>query len=189
MWTIDLFPDLPLILFLTNMKFLVPHSFLFGHLITIAKIHIKNKIPADSHGQYVPLWLAREYPEVMKAGAVYIDAWPIAMPLLAVFHPEMMAQFTQENSQVKHWQLRKMNMPFSGCTDLVCSEGEWWKAARNMYNPGFSTKNLISMVPDFVEEALVFRERLRNTSEKGEVVKLMKFTVGLSVDVIGRAVL
>lgn len=114
--------------------------------------------PFDTNGQYVPLLLAKEYPDVCDCGLVYVDTWPIGPPILAVFHPEMMAQFTQETSMPKHELLLRQFMPFSNGMDLVSSEGQDWKRWRSIFNPGFSAKNLISFVPAILEEAQVFKD-------------------------------
>lgn len=168
---------------------MLPHSFLFGHLLVFAKVAIKRKLPRDLHGAYTPLWLALEYPEIAKTGLVYMDPWPIAPPTLAVFDPDMMTQFTAENSQLKHPNVNREFLPFAGGTDLVTSDGLIWKTARLMFNPGFAIKNLMSLVPGFVEEAVRFREVLGKMADKGDVVPLEKATTNVTVDIIGRAVL
>jgi cytochrome P450 len=167
----------------------MPHSFLFGHLVVLAKVAIKYKMPQEGHGQNVPLLLAREYPEIMKAGIVYMDVWPISVPMVSVFHPDMMAQFTQDNNQLKHPQMGFEFKPFTNNTDLVTTDGQAWKTGRAIFNPGFSSRNLLSLIPAFVEEAMVFRDHLKKFSEKGEVIKLVDFTTNLTVDIIGRATL
>lgn len=148
-----------------------------------------NKMPRDAAGQIVPLLLAKHYPEIMNAGCVYMDVWPISQPTLAVFHPEMMAQFTQDRSMPKHPNMQIEFMPFTGATDLACSEGKEWKTGRAIFNPGFSARNLLSLIPAFVEEALVFRDYLRKAADHGGVVRLETATTNLTVDIIGRAVL
>lgn len=118
-----------------------------------------------------------------------MDVWPASAPVLVVFHPEMMAQFTQDQSQLKHpWELLEFK-PFTGNQDLVTTEGREWKTYRAIFNPGFSARNLLSLIPSFVEEALVFRRRLGEAAAKGDVITLEKYTTDLTVDIIGRAVL
>ncbi|OTA91288.1 hypothetical protein M434DRAFT_76457 [Hypoxylon sp. CO27-5] len=169
---------------------IMPHSFLFGHLITIAKLHIKYKIPRDANGHWVFHHLKREYPELTSKGLIYMDPWPVGYPMIAVYHPDMMAQFTQENSLPKFWAMPQVEFkPFTGGEDLVNIDGPEWKKGRSMFNPGFSAKNLLSLVPDMIEEVLVFRERLRKTAASGEVVKFEDYTTDITVDIIGRAVL
>ncbi|KAK8097727.1 cytochrome P450 [Apiospora kogelbergensis] len=125
----------------------------------------------------------------MDAGALYMDVWPMSPPLLAVFRPDMMAQFTQDQSQPKHDNMKQEMKPFTGAADLATLEGQEWKTARSIFNPGFSLKNLLSLVPAFVEEVLVFRERLGKVADNGETVKMETYTTDLTVDIICRAVL
>ncbi|KAK9416903.1 hypothetical protein SUNI508_09375 [Seiridium unicorne] len=175
--------------FKTPGVFAIPHSFLFGHFPVIIKIAIKHKMPKDAHGQIMPLLLAQEYPEALKAGCVYMDVWPVGPPMLAVFHPDMMAQFTQERNQLKHPNMHAEFMPFTGSKDLACSEGMEWKTNRAIFNPGFSARNLLSLIPGFIEEAMVFRDHLKEFADKGNVINLEHATTNLTVDIIARAVL
>ena len=167
---------------------MLPHSFILGHLGTIAKIAMQY--PREMHGQSVPLAILKRHPEYLERGAIYMDVWPVGYPMLAVFDPDMMAQFTQDQSQLKHPGLRAEMGPFTGAKDLVSTEGQEWKMWRSIFNPGFSAKNLQSLVPHFLEEALVFRDTLRKFATSGEVIpKLEEHTTAATVDMIGRAVL
>ncbi|KAI1467504.1 cytochrome P450 [Daldinia caldariorum] len=131
-----------------------------------------------------------EYPEIAGQGLVYMDVWPIGYPIIAVYNPNMMAQFIQENSLPKYWAMPQVEFKyFTGGEDLVNLDGPEWKKARSMFNPGFSAKNLLSLVPDMMEEVLVFRERLRKAAASAEVIKLTNYTTDLTVDIVGRAVL
>ncbi|KAI1650323.1 cytochrome P450 [Daldinia loculata] len=136
------------------------------------------------------LYIKQEYPEIANQGIVYMDVWPIGYPMLAVYHPNMMAQFIQENSLPKFWAMPQVEFKgFTGGQDLVNLDGLEWKKARGLFNPGFSTKNLLSLVPDMIEEVLIFRERLRKVAATGEVIKLEDYTTNITVDIVGRAVL
>jgi cytochrome P450 len=147
------------------------------------------KYPRYTAGQYVPLFLAREHPEIMSSGAAYLDMWPISPPMLAVYHPDIMAQFSQEKSLPKHDLMRKEFYPFTQCNGLVNQEGQDWKTWRSIFNPGFSAKNVLSMVPAMLEEVLVFREWLKRAAASGETIKLEDQAKRVTIDVIGRAVL
>lgn len=119
-----------------------------------------------------------------------MDPWPIGYPLIAVYDPGMMAQFTQENSLPKFWALGKVE--FGDVTegeDLLNLDGQEWKTARSIFNPGFSARNLLSLVPNMMEEVLIFRERLRRAAISGQVVRLEDYTTDIAVDIIGYAVL
>jgi Cytochrome P450 len=167
---------------------MLPHSFVFGHLIHAAKIAMKY--PPDTSKLTVPLLLVRENPELFKDGIMLFDTWPITKePNLTVFHPDMMAQFTQETSLPKHYMMQAEFYPFSQLNDLVNQEGQVWKTWRSIFNPGFSSKNLLSLVPMMLEEILVFREWLKKVATTEEVIKLEDQARRVTIDVMGRAVL
>jgi cytochrome P450 len=165
----------------------MPHSFLFGHLITVGKL--MSKYPSNLHGQCLPIILQEFFPEICARGLVYVDVWPISPPMLAVFHPDMMSQYTVEHSLPKHEHLHHELQPFTQCLDLVSSEGRLWKTWRSIFNPGFSAKNLIQLVPDMVEEIEVFREGLRAAAIHGTTIKMAQMAEKLTIDIIGRTVL
>ncbi|KAL1884101.1 hypothetical protein Daus18300_000212 [Diaporthe australafricana] len=100
-----------------------------------------------------------------------------------------MAQFTQDNSRPKHRQMREEFHILSGCNDLVNQEGQAWKTWRSVFNPGFSAKNLMSLVPAFLEEIQVFRDWLGDVAENGQVVQLEPKAMRATADIIGRATL
>jgi cytochrome P450 len=166
---------------------MLPHSFLFGHLITIGK-HMA-KYPSNLHGQCLPNVLQQFFPDICARGLVYLDIWPISPPMLAVFHPDIMSQFTVAESLPKHEHLHNELDPFTQCLDLVSSEGQLWKTWRAIFNPGFSAKNLIRLVPDMVEEVDIFRDWLREAATSGEKITLAEKSEKLTVDIIGRTVL
>ncbi|KAJ0124859.1 hypothetical protein J7T55_006202 [Diaporthe amygdali] len=166
---------------------ILPHSFWLGHLEIIAKI--QAKYPTDLHQQCMPLLLAKEYPEVAEQAVLYLDVWPFSHPMLAVFHPDIMAQFTQDNSRPKHSQMREEFHILSGCNDLVNQEGQVWKTWRSIFNPGFSVKNLMSLIPAFLEEIQVFRDWLGDVAESGQIVQLEPKAMRATADIIGRAAL
>ncbi|KAH8778644.1 cytochrome P450 [Diaporthe sp. PMI_573] len=166
---------------------MIPHSFWFGHLEIMGKI--QAKYPTDLHPQCMPLLLAQEYPEIAEQAVLYLDTWPFSHPMLAVFHPDMMAQFTQDNSRPKHTQMREEFHILSGCNDLVNQEGQVWKMWRSIFNPGFSVKNLMSLVPAFLEEIQVFRDWLNEIADSGQVVQLEAKAMRATGDIIGRATL
>ncbi|KAH8897352.1 cytochrome P450 [Thozetella sp. PMI_491] len=169
---------------------ILPHSFILGHILVFAKVAIKYKTPRDAAGFWQFHFLQKEYPELASAGLFYIDTWPIAYPMIVVFNPDMLNQFTQVQSQPKWWNGNQNNFKhFTGGRDLVTLDGQEWKMARAAFNPGFSAANLLSIIPQLLEEALVFRERLQSLAATGEVVTFENYTIGLTVDMIGRVVL
>lgn len=120
---------------------------------------------------------------------LYIDLWPFSYPIMTVLHPNMIAQFTQDVSLPKHPVMKTEFMPFSGCKDLLNLSGQEWKTWRSRFNSGFSTKNLMVLVPSFVEEIDVFRDWLGEVAKTGEIVALDTQAMALTTDTIGRATL
>lgn len=146
-------------------------------------------MPEHASSMYVPLLLARQYPDMFKDGVIYLDNWPFAPPMCAVFHPDMMAQFTQDESRPKHPMMHREFHPFTGLQDLVTMEGQTWKMWRSIFNPGFSSRNLLSFVPEIIEEINVFKEWLRETAKRGDAPRFEEPTMKLAIDVIGRVAL
>jgi cytochrome P450 len=147
------------------------------------------KYPRDIHGQCLPIVLEKEYPDIYARGLVYVDVWPISRPMLAVYHPDMMNQFTVERSMLKDEQLHIELQFLTQCLDIISLEGQLWKTWRSIFNPGFSARNLIQLVPDMMEEVEVFREGLRVAATQGTMFKMVERAEKLTVDVIGRTVL
>ncbi|KAI1209514.1 cytochrome P450 [Annulohypoxylon truncatum] len=169
---------------------ILPHSFIFGHLVTIARASMKYGIPRDAHGHWTFYHLKREYPDILNKGIMYMDVWPIGYPMIAVYHPDLMAQFIQENSLPKYWAMGQVEFKaFTEGEDLLNLDGPEWKKARSIFNPGFSARNLLSLVPNMIEEVLVFRERLRKAVLSDQVVRLEDYTTDIAVDIVGCAVL
>ncbi|VTO83331.1 unnamed protein product [Fusarium graminearum] len=170
-----------------NLPTLPGHSWLLGNLIAVGKIMVAY--PADVHGQLMPDFLAREYPDIAEFGVCYIDLWPVSWPMMATFHPEIAAQFTQETSRPKHEIIRGQFRPLTGLKDLVLAEGSFWKKWRTTFNPGFSTQNISALVPKFIEEASTWKKHLQQVAKEDRVVRLEDSVMKATCDIIGRSVL
>lgn len=150
---------------------------------------VAMKWPDDMATSLVPYLISQEHPEISKHGFFYLDFWPVANQMLVVSHPDMMAQFCQDPSLPKHSQMPFEFGPFSHGIDLVTSNGQLWKTWRSIFSPGFSSKNIQSYIPAMLEEYGVFRSKLEAVAATGEVVNMDRFTMTLTVDIIGHAVL
>lgn len=163
----------------------MPHSFIFGHLPIMAKV--MSKYPPGAASQYMFPALLELYPELADQGGLYVDVWPIFPPMIVVFDPDMISQFTQDRSLPKHEHLRHQFRPFTQCLDVVSQEGQEWKTWRSIFNPGFSAKNLSALMPHLLEEIDVFRQWMKTTAMSGKTVPLESQAIKLTVDLIGRA--
>ncbi len=150
---------------------------------------VTTKYPGDLHGQCLPYFLLKEYPELEVPGVMYLDVWPIGEPMLAVFHPDMMAQSCQDTVLPKHPLMRQEFYPLTQMNDLVNQTGQVWKRWRGIFNPGFSNKNILSLMPSFLEEIDVFVDWLKGAARSGKVVRLEDQAMKTTIDIIGRATL
>lgn len=148
-----------------------------------------TKYPRDTAGQIIPILLANEYPELEAQGLICMDAWPITNPMLAVFQPDMIAQFCQSPSMPKSDLLESIFKNFTGCQDLLCSEGDQWKRWRSIFNPGFSSKNILSFIPALIEEIEVFKDNLLKSTGSDIFFPLITPATKATFDIIGRVVL
>lgn len=79
--------------------------------------------------------------------------------------------------------------PIAGEYDLISMEGPLWKKWRGVFNPGFGAAYLTNLIPDIIEEALVFCEILKERAALGAIFQLKPLTDNFTVDVIGKLVL
>ena len=102
----------------------------------------------------------------------YIDLWPIADPFLAVFEPDLAAQFTTDYSTPKFGAYLDFMVPLAGHGDMVSSSGPHWRKWRSIFNPGFAGGHLMTLVPGIVDQVAIFAERLSELSSKQEPFRL-----------------
>jgi cytochrome P450 len=102
----------------------------------------------------------------------YIDLWPIADPFLAVFEPDLAAQFTTDYSTPKFGAYLDFMVPLAGHGDMVSSSGPHWKKWRSIFNPGFAGGHLMTLVPGIVDQVAIFVEKLEELSGKQEPFRL-----------------
>ncbi|KAL1852000.1 hypothetical protein Daus18300_012355 [Diaporthe australafricana] len=166
---------------------ILPHSFLLGHMMAVGKA--LATYPADFSKLGIIYALAKAYPELCECGVLYLDTWPLGEQTLAAFNPDLMAQFTQDRSFPKAAMISVELEPLTDLHDIVTMEGQEWKTWRSIFNPGFSAKNLTALLPAFLEEIQVLKERLVDIANSGKVVKMEEIIQRATVDVIFRAAL
>lgn len=109
--------------------------------------------------------------------------------MFCVFHPDIASQFTQESSPPKAPEIARELLPFTNLRDLISMEGMEWKFWRSVFNPSFSAKNLTALLPAFLEEIQVLKDRFIQAARSGEVLNMEKTVSTATVDVICRAAL
>ncbi|KAI2465975.1 cytochrome P450 4V3 [Annulohypoxylon bovei var. microspora] len=172
----------------------LPHSLLFGHLPIFADFRAAR--PPDVNIYLFHNWLAENvdkyFPGLEKLPpVVYLDLWPMAGSLAAVHDAVAASQFTQTKSLPKDHIMVDYMMPLTGNLDIVSAEGELWKTWRSRFSPGFSPRNLTALLPELIEEVLVFVNGLKGLAGKdgnwGPVLQLEEKTTNLTFDIIVRA--
>ena len=162
-----------------------PLNPVFGHLFVLASV--MSKLPKDAHQHYLPDQLRRTYPDM--GPIFYIDAWPIISLTLVVASPSTLAQITTDHTLPKFPAIRDFLFPLTNGKDIVSMDGQEWKFWRNIFNPGFSAKHLMTVVPDIVHETTVFCEVLQEHAKKRKTFPMKTLTDNLAMDVIGKVVL
>jgi cytochrome P450 len=166
---------------------MLPHSFVFGHLISLGMI--MAKYPPDTYGHLVPELVKENYPELCSQGILYVDVWPVSHAAIFVWNADMLVQLTQTQGLPKGARVAEFTHPLTEGKDLVAIDGPEWKIWRTVFNPGFSVQNLLRLVPAMVEEVEVFKSRLAEAAKTGSEVQLIELANEVTLDVIGRAAL
>ncbi len=144
------------------------------------------------------MWLIknckRYFPDLdFPPPVVYLDIWPVETPLAIVYDPVASSQFTQTPSLPKLPLATDFLVPLTSGLDIVSNEGTEWKTWRSRFNPGFSQRNLIAMLPALVEEVSIFASQLEGLAggegKWGSVFRLDEKTINLTFDIIVRAAL
>ena len=102
----------------------------------------------------------------------YVDLWPIADPFLAIFDPDLAAQCTTDYSAPKYGGMRDFMIPLAGPGDMVSASGPHWKKWRSIFNPGFASSHLMTLVPGIVDHVSVFTEKLTELASKRDPFRL-----------------
>ena len=143
-------------------------------------------LPANIHPHTLTHYLKRAYdlPDLF-----YIDTWPLGHPILAIVDPEVANHVTVQHSLPKHPALESTILPITGPGSLVALDGPEHKRWRTIFNPGFSSAHLMTLVPGIVDDCMVFKEILSKHADRQDVLSLEVAATGVTVDVIGRVVL
>ena len=109
--------------------------------------------------------------------------------MLLVLDPAAAAQVTIRSSLPKHQSTKDFVYPLLGKANLVTLEGKEWRMWRSMFNPGFASGHLMSLVSGMVADTVLFTSILADRAANGTVFKLEDAATRLTVDIIGKVVL
>ncbi|OLN89940.1 P450 monooxygenase AflN 4 [Colletotrichum chlorophyti] len=147
---------------------------------------VSSRLPADVHGHTYAYYLQKEYglPNIF-----YVDLWPIAASMCIITDPAMAAQLTQKDLLPKFQNMERYLEPMIDADNMVSLSGPAWKKLRAMFNPGFSSGHLITLVPAIVDNATTFVETLSRFADAGKTVRMEEETTKVTVDIIGKVIL
>ncbi|KAK2028326.1 vera protein [Colletotrichum zoysiae] len=176
---------------------MLPHSWITGHLGVMAEF--RKEYPGDINiGNFHP-WIINNYkkyfPEMDHCPPViHLDLWPLLKaPIMVAYNSSVAAQFTQINNLDKHQISLDFMTPLTKGKDIATLQSNEWKKWRGWFNPGFSSRNVSTMVPELIEEIQVFSKNLEERAGPngtwGPMFQLRNATTALTFDIIVRAVL
>ena len=165
-----------------------PHSFAFGHLLTIPPL--LKTVPVDlDRTLYFGELLQRDFSD---KGVLYLDVWPFSKPFMMIMNPSLATQATQANGHLaieKPPELAAWIKPLVGGPSLFDLPGKEWKPWRQLFKQGFGASQNLSLVPMMVEESAVLREKLVQKARAGKLFKLDPLIHRFVMDMMGRTVL
>lgn len=176
---------------------MLPHSWITGHLPIM--FEFRKEYPGDINiGNFHP-WIINNYQRYFPdmdhcPPVIYLDLWPVLKaPIVAAYKNTVAAQFTQTKNLDKHQISLDFMNPLTKGKDIATLQGDEWKKWRGWFNPGFSARNVSTMVPELIEEIKVFAENLRQRAGQngswGPMFQFRNMTTALTFDIIVRAVL
>jgi cytochrome P450 len=158
---------------------------LLGHL-PIAD-ECLQRFPLNSHPHHFAHYIKEKWnlPEVF-----YVDWRPAGPVWLFIADPELASQYVTTGQSLPKSRLETSFMDrFLGSNNMVSLEGPRWKSVRSMFNSGFASKNVMTLVPYIVDATLVFCDVMREKATSKENFELEEYATRLTMDVIGRVVL
>jgi cytochrome P450 len=110
---------------------------------------------------------------------------------LTVVSPKPAIEITQTNPALTSERpklLRRFLKPITGGLTIFDLDEKEWKPWRTIFNKGFHSERMYSLVPSMVEETRVFAKKLRSLTDKG-VCFLDPIALRFTIDLIGRTVM
>ena len=163
------------------------HNFLFGHLLFFKTM--MDALPKDAHYQLAFGDIFRK--RFSREGAFYIDLWPLSGLYLAVISPTAAIQATQTSgiSCERPRLLERFFKPIAGGPNLFDLIESDWRPWRAVFNKGFSTDHILSLVPAMISTTRIYCDTLQKLAKKNELFFLDPVTLRFTMDLIGKTLL
>ena len=134
--------------------------------------------------------IARE--EFQSEGLYYIDLWPASGMMIIVASPSVANQVAQTNTKIcfdRAAMLQRFFKPIAGGPNLFDMAETEWRPWRAIFNKGFSTEQVTSLVPHVIKETEIYKAKLTGMAKQKEMFYLDFVTLRLTIDVIGQTIL
>jgi cytochrome P450 len=150
-------------------------------------LELIKEIPTQASSNYYADLVRQKYD---LGDVYYLDLWPIGMQFLMIVDPEITNQLIVKDSISKNSVLKLfMRFLVGSPNNLLSGDGHSWERLRRIFNAGFSTSHLATLIPSIIEESNVFCGILEKHAQRQDVFRLEEAATRLTIDVIGRAVL
>lgn len=137
---------------------------------------------------YLEAEIRRLFPEL--GPVLYLDFWPlVSTPIMMISSPIMARQLLHQMPKKHDGTVQFMQTQITGGHELLTMEGPMWKYWRSTFAHGFSSSHIMTVIPELIEEALVFRDILREKAKEGVRFSLESMTANLAADLVGRFML
>ena len=148
-----------------------------------------DKLPPKAHYQSALGDIAREH--FQSEGLFYIDLWPVSGILLVVISPHVANQIHANPtiSMQRPPLLPRFFKPICGGPSMFDMKEHQWRPWRAIFSKGFSADYVLSLVPEMVDETLVYSETLQRHAQRKEMFHLDLTTLRFTFDVIGKTIL
>ncbi|KAJ5747086.1 uncharacterized protein N7511_008782, partial [Penicillium nucicola] len=162
----------------------LPPSLVWGHLAAIGKL--KNTHRLNDHVDE----LFKDMHDQLGNPPLFIaDFRPITHVMCVICNHEVAEQVSKSSklfqySTPKSPTIRWFQDLF-GANSILVAENEEWKGLRKQFNPGFSHKHLMSLMPCILDKTQLFLERLDHLATTGEEFSLDDLCTNLTFDIIG----
>lgn len=143
-------------------------------------------LPPDVHPHHYWQYLRTTY---NLGDYYYFDVWPVGPPTLIICSAALAEHVTVKYSLDKHPMVKEYLKQHLGVENMAAANGNVWRKARTVYNPGFALSHLMTVVSEIVEDVRVFHDVLSEYAESGQIIEMEAVAMKLSFDVIGRLVL
>jgi cytochrome P450 len=160
-------------------------SFLLGNLPVAADC--QEHFPPKTHPHAWCRYIQKKY---NLGDFFYVDLWPFGPKWLFITDPDIASRWvTTGQSLNKSPRVVDYLSKLLGHDNMVGLDGSAWKRLRAMFNPGFASGHLMTLLPYMVDMSVIFCEKLREKAKTGEIVEMEELAARLTIDIMGKIVL